>query len=197
MPGKVCFLNSGHGFYKISCLLLFFIFCAGCIKETTEEDIKKLESSDPHFGAILKKKKEINMKASLLEKQISEERINVEAKILMLRDEFENKRAALKAQVEEVKALLNPDKKAIKDKITKLNEELKPKTERLKDIELMLKDTISLLEKSRNTNITLQEKEKWDKQIYTLEMEKEKVIRDIRSLREKIQLFGMELRVLR
>ncbi|MCX5656923.1 MAG: hypothetical protein NTZ48_01610 [Candidatus Omnitrophica bacterium] len=167
------------------------------MKETTENDIKTIETFDPQFAVILKKKKEIDLKVYLLEKQIADEKINTEAKVSLLRDDFENKRELLKAQAKEAKSLIDPEKKAIKDKIVGMSEEVKPKAERLKSIELMLKDTISLLEKSKDTNINLQEKEKWDKQIYTLEKEKEKVTKDIEMLKEKIRLFEMELRILR
>lgn len=168
-----------------------------CAPKITEEDIKKVENFDPQFKTVLNKKRELELKVSSLENQMAAEKADTEAKISALRSEFQNKKAGLQAQIIEVKAQLEPDKEAIKDKIEELNQELKPLQEKLANIEGMVKDTQSLIEKSKNTNIALHDKGKWDTQIKTLDAEKSKVQKEINGLKDNLRFYELELRILK
>jgi len=184
-------------FYKIVGFILIISVYAGCAPKITEEDIKRVEKLDPQFKTVLNKKQGLDSKTSSLENQIAAEKADTEVKISALRNEFQNKKKDIEVRIVEVQVQLEPEKKVIKERIEKLNAELKPLQERLTNIESMLEDTRSILAKSKDTNIALQDKAKWDTQIKTLETERGKVQKDIENLKEKIGLYDLELRIIK
>lgn len=184
-------------FYKRAGVIFIIFLQAGCAPKITEEDIKRIESYDPQFKAALYKKREIDLKISSLENKIALEKADMEAKISVLRTEFQNKKAGIEAEIARVRQELEPERKAIKDKIEKLKQELKPLQARFAGIESMLKDTQNLIKKSRDTNIALQDKAKWDNQIQKLEKEKEGVKKEIAGFKQKIRLYELGLQILR
>ncbi len=184
-------------FYKGIGIILIVFLQAGCAPKITEEDIKRAEGSDPQFKAALYKKREIDLKISSLENKIALEKADMEAKISVLRTGFQNKKAGIEAEIARVRQELEPERKAIKDKIEKLKQELKPFQTRLAGIESMLKDTQNLIKKSRDTNIALQDKARWDNHIQNLEKEKEGVKKEIDGFKQKIRLYELELQILR
>jgi chromosome segregation ATPase len=168
-----------------------------CVPKITEEEIKRLEQFDPAFKSILEKKKNVDIKVASLENQIALEKETLEARVSVLKDDFRKKKEVIQAQILQAKKELPPLRQAIKEKIEKVNQELKPKSDRLVSIEAMLKDTQSLLEKSKDTNIALQESAKWNTQIETLNKEKGKVEQEISSLKEKIRFYELGLRLIK
>lgn len=190
-------LRKRNKFYKGIGIILIIFFQTACAPKITEDDIKKLEDSDPQFKAILDKKKGIDSEISSLENTLTAEKLDLEARISVLQEGFRKKKEEIQAQIKEVKARLAPERKKIKEKIERLNQELKPLEQRYANIESMLKDTRGLLKKSQTTQINLQDKANWDHQIKTLEMEKEKVQKEINSLKEKIRLYGLVLRIIK
>lgn len=191
-------LRKRNRIYKEIIEIILIIFLqAGCAPKISEEEIKKIENFDPQFKASFAKKKDIDLRILALKNKIALEKSETERRIEILREDFRNKKEGIEREILEIKKELEPEIKTIEEKRTKLNQEILSLQKRRSDIENMLKNTQNLIKKSEETNISIQDKADWERQIRILEKEKEVLDREISSFKEKVSLYGLELMILR
>ncbi|MGE4357388.1 MAG: hypothetical protein AB7E08_02400 [Candidatus Omnitrophota bacterium] len=183
--------------YLQTIFLLFAFLNFSCGPRVKEEEIKKIEDCLPQFKTILAKKENIDKRVRDLENKIALLRLDMRNKIKVLKDDFGVKKREIEEEIREVKKELEPELKLISDKIEELNQKLSSLKKRASDIENMLRDTQSLIEKSQETDIIIKSEADWEREIKLLKEEKEKIKGDIQALKEKILIYELALRMLR
>lgn len=182
-------------FMKICCSVLALAAAAGCEVNTGLTEKKVLEQ-DPSFQAVLKERDSYQAKADSSKMVFKQKVQEIDFQISSL----QQNKALLKAEylefVDKMRKQLDPTIRGLEQDQMELEGELKVKAIEMKNLTRDIAEIDSLVKKKDTLQLTMEEKDAWNKRLTTLLSKKNRLEQEMNKIRQKIQLISMKIKVL-
>jgi len=164
----------------------------------TQEEIRdEVLDRDPLFASLLDKKSGIDEKIKGLREEISIKKGEINSKVLVLKQELNVFRQQTDSRIKELDAQLSPYREELKQKIQELVIELKLKESSASAANKMALKLEKIVEQGSTSESLAKEAPKWQNKITSLRSQIQELETELASIRQKINLIRLKLRLLK
>lgn len=181
---------------KIFVVFMLLMVISACSR-TNERMLNQLLEQDPEFKEILLLKREAANQITALKKQLLEHRREANSKITAIKELLRTQEKEIQIKIRTYEDKIRSKIQEINSRIIVLNAELKKYKRELKRIEQMIKDTRTIMEKSKTLGLISDDPSQWDRKFIELNEQKDNMQERINIIKDKIQMYKAELRFIR
>jgi len=164
----------------------------------TQKEIRdEVLDRDPLFASLLDKKSGIDEKIKGLREELGIKKGEINSKVLVLKQELSFSRQQTDSRIKELDAQLTPYREELKQKIQELVIELKLKESSVSAANKMALKLEKMVAQGSTSESLAKEAPKWQNKIASLRSQIQELETGIVSIREKIRLIRLKLRLLK
>jgi len=181
-------------------LLVVLLAVSGCrypFEFKPKEEIKgEVLEKEPSFSSVLEKKAELDKQVKALRMELSNEKGRTNSKILTLKQELQATAARINSSIKKLDAQLDIHRIGLKSEIKELVVELKLKESSLGATNKNIAKLQNLIERGDESENLAEEAPKWQEKIPALRAQAQELETEVSSLRKKIHLNRLKLKLL-
>lgn len=177
---------------------LMFAGCQYPFEFRTQEEIKdEVLGKDSSFASLLDRKTKIDEKVKGLRQELIIKKSEINSKVLVLKQELDTFRQQIDSRIKELDAQLIPYREDLKQRINELVIELKLKESSVSAAKKTVLKFERIVEQGSSSEDLAKETPKWQDKIASLKSQIKELETEISSVREKINLNRLKLRLLK
>lgn len=184
------------GICCLFCLgILVSVFISGCSEDRAELD-KEILAEDPGFKKYIIARDEIETNITKMHSNYSKMSEDINNQIILLKE----KKASLKTdyivELEKIKKGLDPIKRGLQQDADELEGKLKLRRIEANDVAKDTKEVEALIARKDRLNLTMEELQAWNLRLSSLVEHRDKIVKEITDLTQKISLMRKKIKAL-
>ena len=187
--------------YILILIIFFSLALTGCqypFEFRTEKEIREeILGKDPSFAQVLDKKGKLDEEIRVILEDFNAKRIDLNSEILILKKELKIAKNESDTKIKEIDSQLLPFREELEQKVRELITELKLKESSLYATKKMIAKFNKLLEERSSSENLAKESSKWQDKIAALKIQAEELEEEVSSIRDKVHLNRLKLKLLK